>query len=234
MDGASCLLLYRDRGLGTAPGAQEPVVRPTAPVAMSERPCQGRGERRPQLRTSTSPGRDPNPDLSRRPRPRGLLRRKGGDGTHGGEAESPGPGAPRWSRRRSAAVRPSPAARVPPARLPAARRLPSWPCAPAHPSRGPRRSRSRTRPCGQRARAPSLPEGPGARVPDPAAGPLLGASAGRRPFAPAASPLPAARAGSRAAPRGLRSRPPSPLGLSLFSRRNAAQPSAPPPRPPPP
>lgn len=189
------------------------------------------------------PGPRPQPPASRAgPSPAASFGGRAGtiltEGRRAGgsrEAESPSPAAPSWSRRRPAAVRPGPAARAPPARPPAARRPPRWPRAPARPPRAPRRSRSRTRPQEQRARAPALPAALGARHPGSrcrrALTRCLRRSAalrlGRRP-------LPAAGAGPRAAPRGLRSHPPTRSDCLSSAAVTTAQPSAPPPRPPPP
>lgn len=161
-------------GPGTGDGARAPLARSAAPVTMSGALWQGSGESRLQLRNSASPGRHLNPrPLAQAPAQRPPSE-EGRDSTHEGrraggswEAEFPGPGAQSGSRRRPAALRPGPAARARPARPHAARRPPGWPRFPARLPRAPRRSRSRTRPREQRARAPSLTAGPGARRPGP-------------------------------------------------------------------
>lgn len=150
-------------------------------------------------------------------------RRAGGSG----RAESPSPGAPSWSRRRPAAVRPGPAARAPPARpLPASRPagLRSLPAPRARPG-----ARAHARdPGAQRARAPSLPAGPGARSPGPRrCRPALTGCLGRR------SPPRRPRRPERCSARPSLS-PPHPPRLSPFSRRNrgpALRPSSPAPSP---
>lgn len=121
--------------------------------------------------TRLSRAATPTPGLSRRPRPSGLLRRKGGDCTHGGEAGRRERGG-RILRPGRSKLEPAQARRRPPqpggsgpASPPAACRPPCYPRVPARPPRAPRRSRSRTRPREQRARAPALAAVLGARRP---------------------------------------------------------------------
>lgn len=159
----------------------------------------------------------PTPGLSHRPRPSGLRRKKGGDGTHGGEVG--------WRERRGRTPRPGRSELEPaqahrrppqpggsgPASPPAARR----PRAPAHLARAPQRSRSRTRPREKRARAPSLPAGPSARS--------LGfcrrcRQALTRCLRRRSPPRHPRRSEVCSARPPLS--PPHPLELSLFSRRN--------------
>lgn len=159
------------RNWGRSPSAPGPVGRTCKHV----RGAVARKKREPASAPKLSfPGPPPQPPASRAGPAQRPPSEEGRDSTHEGrraggswEAELPGPGALSRSWRRPAALRPGPAARARPARLHAAHRPPGWPRFPARLPRAPRRSRSRTRPREQRARAPSLPAGPGARRPGP-------------------------------------------------------------------
>lgn len=157
-------LVTGGRGLGTGP--QLPSPGPPHLWTCQGRPCQGRGERRLQIRNSASPGRDPNPRplaqaLAQQPpseegRGRYSLRGGGPEGAGG-----PNPPARRFE------LEPAQARRCPPrpggsgpASPPAARQPPRWPLVPARPPRAPRRSRSRTRPRGAARPRPFSPCGP--------------------------------------------------------------------------
>ena len=187
MDGASCPLLPETRNWGRGPSAPHQASRTCGHIRGA--PGKEGASASFSSETQLPLAETPTPGLSRRPRPSGLLRRKGGDSTHGGEAgrRKRGGRIPRPGR---SELEPIQARRHPPrpggsgpASPPAASRPPRWPRAPARPPRAPRRSRSRPRTRAHRTRAPSLPAGPGAQRPKsrrPRRHPALTRCLGRR------------------------------------------------------
>lgn len=224
------------RRQGTGDGATAPLTRPAAPVDMSGAPVPRKGRAPASDPKLGFPGPRPQPPASRAgPGPAaafggraGTVLTEGRRARGSGRAESPSPGAPSWSRRRPAAVRPGPAARAPPARPLPASRPAGLRSLPAPRARLGARAHARD-PGAQRARAPSLPAGPGARSPGPRrCRPALTGCLGRR------SPPRRPRRPESCSARPSLLPPPTRPGCLPSAAVTAAQPSAPPPRPPPP